>query len=533
MMENWYQNAIFYELNVRAFRDSNGDGKGDLPGVIEKLDYLKDLGVDCIWLLPIYPSPLKDDGYDIADFMHIHPDFGTVEDFKRLMDEAHKRGMHVIADLVLNHCSDQHAWFQSALKDPASKYKDYFVWSKTGKEYADTRVIFLDTEPSNWTYSPEVGEYYWHRFYASQPDLNYRNPALQEEMINTMRYWASLGLDGFRADAVPYLFEQEGTNCENLPETHEYLKKIRTVLDKEYPGRILLAEANQWPNDVREYFGDGDEFTMAFHFPLMPRIYMAMKKGDPAPIRWALENTPAIPEGCQWCTFLRNHDELTLEMVTEEERQWMWQQYAPEPKMKLNLGIRRRFAPLLDNDMEKMKQANAILFSLPGTPIIYYGDEIGMGDNIDLFDRNGVRTPMQWSANAKNAGFSEGSTLYAPVIDSQEYSPAKVNVESQQNDPLSMLQFMKHIVKLRKERPFLAGSSIKFVQNTSPATLCVMREGDGRRLLAMHNLGENSAYVTLPAALNFTPKMELLTNTPVNPGLKTYKLAPHQSAWLE
>lgn len=533
MKKDWYKNAIFYELNVRAFRDSNADGKGDIPGVIEKLDYLKDLGVDCLWLLPMYPSPLKDDGYDIADFMHIHPDFGNVDDFKRLMEEAHKRDMYVVADLVLNHTSDQHYWFQAALKDPLSPFKDYYVWSKTGKEYADTRIIFLDTEPSNWSYCPEVGEHYWHRFYASQPDLNYDNPAVQEEMLNTMRYWANLGLDGFRADAVPYLFEREGTNCENLPETHQFLKKVRRVLDSEFPGRILLAEANQWPNDVREYFGEGDEFTMAFHFPLMPRIYMAMKKGDPAPIRWALENTPSIPDGCQWCTFLRNHDELTLEMVTPEERDYMWQQYAPDPRMKLNLGIRRRFAPLLDNNIEKMKQANAILFSLPGTPIIYYGDEIGMGDNIDLFDRNGVRTPMQWSADAPNAGFSEANQTYAPVINTQPYSLQQVNVADQQKDPASFLNFMKHLVKLRKERPYLAESDIQFLETTSPNTLCVVRGSGEKQMIALHNLGDCNAYVTFQTALGFTPKIELLTGTPINLGLKTIRLAPHQSAWLE
>ncbi|NMB55367.1 MAG: maltose alpha-D-glucosyltransferase [Leptolinea sp.] len=533
MKKDWFMNAIFYELYVRAFRDSNGDGKGDIPGVIEKLDYLKDLGVDCIWLLPMYPSPLKDDGYDISDFMHIHPDFGTIDDYKRLMEEAHKREMYVVADLVLNHSSDQHAWFQAALKDPSSPFKDYYVWSKTGKEYADARIIFLDTEPSNWAYCPEVGEYYWHRFYSSQPDLNYDNPAVQEEMLNTMRYWASLGLDGFRADAVPYLFEREGTNCENLPVTHNYLKKIRRTLDMEYPGRILLAEANQWPVDVREYFGNGDEFTMAFHFPLMPRIYMAMKKGDPAPIRWAIENTPAIPDGCQWCTFLRNHDELTLEMVTPEEREWMWQQYAPDPKMRLNLGIRRRLAPLLDNDPEKIRQANAILYSLPGTPIIYYGDEIGMGDNIDLFDRNGVRTPMQWSASQQNAGFSEAGQLYAPVIAAAPYAPEQINVADQQKDPQSLLNFMKHLVRLRKERPFLAKSSVQFLDTTSPATLCVIRGDETHRLIALHNLGDNSTDITLPSALQFIPKVELLTGTAIPQGLKTIKLAAHQSAWLE
>jgi maltose alpha-D-glucosyltransferase/alpha-amylase len=533
MKMNWYQNAIFYEVYVRAFRDSNADGNGDIPGLVEKLDYLKALGVDCIWLLPVYPSPLKDDGYDIADYKNIHSDFGTIEDFKTLIGETHKRGMHIIADLVLNHASDQVSWFQAALKDSTSPYKDYFVWSKTGKEFADARIIFTDTEPSNWTFSPEVGEYYWHRFYASQPDLNYDNPSVRQEMINIMRFWANLGLDGFRADAVPYLIEREGTNCENLPETHEYLKEIRKVLDAEYPGRILLAEANQWPSDVREYFGEGDEFTMAFHFPLMPRIYMAMKKGDPTPIRWALETTPLIPEGCQWCTFLRNHDELTLEMVTPEEREWMWQQYAPDPKMRLNLGIRRRLAPLLDNDPDIIRQANAILFSLPGAPIIYYGDEIGMGDNIDLFDRNGVRTPMQWSAKAPNAGFSEANHTYAPVITSKPYSPAQVNVADQEKDPASLLQFMKNIVRLRKERSFLASGSVKFIETGNPSVLSYIRENGMHRMVALHNLGNISLDITVPPSLLFGSKIDLLTNTPFEEGSKSINLKPHQSVWLE
>jgi maltose alpha-D-glucosyltransferase/alpha-amylase len=533
MKKNWYMNAIFYEVYVRAFRDSNADGKGDIPGLIEKLDYLKDLGVDCIWLLPMYPSPLKDDGYDIADFMHIHPDFGTIEDFKKLLDEAHNREMYVVADLVLNHCSDQHEWFQSALRDPTSPYKDYFVWSKTGKEFADARVIFLDTEPSNWTFSPEVGEYYWHRFYASQPDLNYRNPALRKEMQDIMRHWADLGLDGFRADAVPYLFEREGTNCENLPETHEYLKEIRRVLDKEYPGRILLAEANQWPADVREYFGNGDEFTMAFHFPVMPRIYMAMKKGNPEPIKWALEKTPEIPEGCQWCTFLRNHDELTLEMVTPDEREWMWQQYAPDPKMRLNLGIRRRLAPLMDNDPSKIRQINAILFSLPGAPIIYYGDEIGMGDNIDLFDRNGVRTPMQWSSTMKHAGFSEGDQTFAPVINSHEYSPLQVNVADQSKNPDSLLNFMKKITRLRKDRPFLADGSMQFIDVKLPSIFAYLRQGEEKNLLAVHNLGETPVQITLPDIRGFHPVRELLSGLPFTDGLNPINLGEHGSIWLE
>jgi maltose alpha-D-glucosyltransferase / alpha-amylase len=392
----WYKNAVFYEIYVRAFQDSNEDGQGDLPGLTAKLDYLQELGVTCLWLMPVYPSPLLDDGYDIADYYGIHPDYGSLEDFKVFLDAAHSRGMRVITDLVLNHTSDQHPWFQAARTDRNSPYRDYYVWSDTDEKYQDARIIFLDTEKSNWTWDETAGQFFWHRFYSSQPDLNFDNPAVQVEMIDVMKFWLDLGVDGFRADAVPYLYEREGTNCENLPETHQYLKRLRRFMDEHYPGRILLCEANQWPEDVRAYFGDGDEFHMGFHFPLMPRIFMALKKQDKTSIEWILSRTPEIPENCQWCTFLRNHDELTLEMVTEEERQWMWEQYAPLPRMRLNLGIRRRLAPLLDNDRKKIELANSLLFTLTGSPIIYYGDEIGMGDNIWLPDRDGVRTPMQW-----------------------------------------------------------------------------------------------------------------------------------------
>jgi maltose alpha-D-glucosyltransferase/alpha-amylase len=351
----WYKDAVFYELNVRAFFDSNADGIGDLPGLTQKLDYLKDLGVDAIWLLPIYPSPLKDDGYDIADYFGIHPDYGSLEDFKTLIKSAHQLGLRVITDLVLNHTSDQHPWFQSARKGPDNPYHDYYVWSDNDQKYAQTRIIFLDTEESNWTWDDRAQQFYWHRFYSHQPDLNFDNPKVREEIIKVANFWLALGVDGFRADAVPYLFEREGTNCENLPETHAYLQELRSFIDQQYPDRILLSEANQWPAEVREYFGDGDEFHMAFHFPLMPRIFMAIRKGDVSPITWVLEKTPPIPDSAQWCTFLRNHDELTLEMVTEEERQWMWEQYAPDPRMRLNLGIRRRLAPLLDNDRRKIQ----------------------------------------------------------------------------------------------------------------------------------------------------------------------------------
>ena len=432
----WYKNAVFYEVYIRAFYDSNGDGHGDLRGLKEKLDYLQDLGVDCLWLMPIYPSPLKDDGYDIADYYRILETYGTLQDFKDLLDAAHERGMRVITDLVLNHTSDQHAWFQASRSSRESPYRDYYVWSDTDQKYQEARIIFVDTQKSNWTWDPGSGQYYWHRFYPSQPDLNFDNPAVQQEMLNAVKFWLDMGVDGFRADAVPYLFERDGTNCENLPETHAFLKRLRRFMDENYPGRILLCEANQWPEDVRPYFGDNDEFHMGFHFPLMPRIYMALRKADKQPLEWVLKRTPPIPEDCQWCVFLRNHDELTLEMVTEEERQWMWQEYAPDARMRLNLGIRRRLTPLLDNDRRKIDVANSLLFTMPGSPIIYYGDEIGMGDNIWLPDRNGVRTPMQWE-DGLNAGFSSATEdqVYAPVIQDDPYGVQWVNVAAQQADP--------------------------------------------------------------------------------------------------
>jgi len=450
----WYKDAVFYELYVRAFFDSNGDGHGDLKGVIEKLAYIKDLGVDCIWLLPTYPSPLKDDGYDISDYYDVHADYGTLDDFKALVDAIHKSGMRIIIDLVLNHTSDQHPWFQMARADRNSPFRDFYVWSDTDQKYSQARVIFNDTLDSNWTWDKEAGQFYWHRFYSEQPDLNYDNPAVQAEMFKIVDFWLNLGVDGFRADAVPYLFEREGTNCDNLPETHAYLKVLRSYMDEKYPGKILLLEANQWPEEVREYFADGDEAHMSFHFPVMPRIFMSLKKADRTPLVNILERTPAIPENCQWCTFLRNHDELTLEMVTEEERQWMWDQYAPEQRMRLNLGIRRRLAPLLDNDRQKIELANAILFSLPGAPTLYYGDEIGMGDNIWLNDRDGVRTPMQWNSGA-NAGFSEArpNQLYAPVIDSDIYGPSRVNVLAQQSDTDSLFHSIRNMVAIRKQHP--------------------------------------------------------------------------------
>ena len=512
----WYMNALFYEVHVRAYCDSNADGIGDLPGLVSKLDYIKALGVDCVWILPIYPSPLNDDGYDIADYYGVHPDYGVIEDFQHLVQAAHERGLKVIADLVLNHTSDQHPWFQAARSDPNSKYHDYYVWSDTNAKYSDARIIFLDTEESNWTYDEEAGQYYWHRFYSSQPDLNYDNPEVREEMLNVMKFWLDLGIDGFRADAVPYLIEREGTNCENLPETHEILKSIRAYLDANYQDKVLLAEANQWPKDVRPYFGEGDEFNMGFHFPVMPRIYMAIKQGDATPIRWIMAQTPDIPEGTQWCTFLRNHDELTLEMVTEEERQWMWEQYAPVPRMRQNLGIRRRLAPLLDNDHRKILLANALLYSLPGAPIVYYGDEIGMGDNIWLPDRNGVRTPMQWNAGL-NAGFSDAppEMLYTPVITEGKFSYKIVNVAAEEKDPASLLTKMKHLIRIRHENPILAVGAHEFLAPEVNAVLTIHRSLDSEDLICILNLTEQTQELDLDLSRwNGAKVIDLLTEDP-------------------
>jgi maltose alpha-D-glucosyltransferase/alpha-amylase len=498
----WYKNAVFYQIYVRAFSDSNADGHGDLRGLISRLDYLQDLGVDCLWIMPTYPSPLKDDGYDIADYYGVHADYGTLDDIKALLSEAHARGLRVITDLVLNHTSDQHPWFQAARADRASTFRDYYVWSDTDRKYADARIIFLDTEPSNWTYDEVAGQYYWHRFYACQPDLNYDNPAVRAEMLKVMSFWLDLGVDGFRADAVPYLFEREGTNCENLPETHAYLKDLRRFIDQHYPGRILLCEANQWPEDVRPYFGNGDEFHLGFHFPIMPRIFMALKKGVADDAETIIQRTPAIPENCQWCVFLRNHDELTLEMVTEEERQWMWQQYAPDPRMKLNLGIRRRLAPLLDNDRRKIELANSILFTLPGSPIVYYGDELGMGDNIALPDRNGVRTPMQWTAGP-NAGFSDAppGRLYAPVIDRQGYSPSQVSVEVERADPGSLLNLTRRMIAARKQHRVLGWGDFQWLDVGNRAVASYLRQYGSESLLILNNLSDSLQAVRLPAHL--------------------------------
>ena len=528
MTENnnlWYLNAFFYEVHVRAYCDSTGDGKGDIKGLISKLDYIKNLGVDCIWILPIYPSPLKDDGYDIADYYGVHPDYGTIEDFKELVKQAHQRGLRIIADMVLNHTSDQHRWFQESRASKSSPFRDYYVWSDTDKKYEDARIIFLDTEESNWTFDKETGMYFWHRFYASQPDLNYDNPDVKQEMKSIMKFWLDMGIDGFRADAVPYLIEREGTNCENLPETHAILKDFRAFLDQNYKGKILLAEANQWPEDVRQYFGDGDEFHMGFHFPLMPRIYMALRKGDASSIHWIMDQTPDIPDNTQWCTFLRNHDELTLEMVTEEERQWMWSEYAPDPRMHLNLGIRRRLAPLLENDHRKILLANAITFALPGAPIIYYGDEIGMGDNIWLFDRNGVRTPMHWNAG-KNAGFSDANPddLYAPVIDSDQYTYRNINVETQAQNPESLLNKMRHLINLRKSNPIFAVGSYEFLAKEQSPFMVILRIHQGNSILCVNNLAGTESSLRLDLSSFSGKKLK-----PLNKDDEAIKISMHDT----
>ena len=542
----WYKNAIFYELHIRSFCDSNGDGWGDLPGIISKLDYLQELGVDCIWLLPMFPSPLNDDGYDIADYDNIHPDYGTVEDFKRLVDEAHARGMRVVTDLVLNHTSEEHPWFVESRKSKDNPYRDYYVWSDTDQKYTDARIIFLDTETSNWTYDETTGQYYWHRFFSSQPDLNYDNPVVADKMIEVLRYWMDMGIDGFRADAVPYLFEREGTNCENLAETHDYLKRVRAVLNAEYPEAILLGEANQWPWDLRPYFGGdendptvpGNEFHMAFHFPVMPRIFKALKTGDVTDVVEIMDQTPSIPDNTQWCVFLRNHDELTLEMVTEEDREMMWREYAPDPRMRSNLGIRRRLAPLLDNDRRKIAVANALLFSLPGAPIIYYGDEIGMGDNIQLFDRNGVRTPMQWTGEP-GAGFSEidPADFWAPLIDDQTYGYQTINVAAQQAEPNSLFHLMKHFVATRKAHPVLGWGQCDFLPLTNKAVLCYLRRTAEQQMLIVCNLSDRTQQVTLELSEfgECTPQDVLSDQVlpPISESNYSLALAPYQYYWLD
>ncbi len=535
--QTWYKDAIFYQLHVRAFQDSDGDGIGDFRGLTQKLDYIQELGATVIWLLPFYPSPLKDDGYDIADYFSVHPSYGTLDDFKVFLEEAHSRGLRVITELVVNHTSDQHPWFQQSRSSPDNPYRDWYVWSETDDRYRGVRIIFVDTEMSNWAWDPISKSYYWHRFFSHQPDLNYDNPQVREEVWNVMKFWLAMGVDGFRLDAVPYLVEREGTNCENLPETHEILKDLRRRLDENFPNRMLLAEANQWPQDLGPYFADGNEFHMAFHFPLMPRMFMAIKLEDRKPIIEILNLTPQIPENCQWAIFLRNHDELTLEMVTDEERDYMYDEYAKDRIAKLNVGIRRRLAPLLDNDRRRIELMNGMLLSLPGTPIVYYGDEIGMGDNIYLGDRNGVRTPMQWNGGW-NGGFSttDPERLYSPLISNAVYGYQAINVLSQQRSEHSLLSWMRTIVRLRKASSVFGRGSIEFLDPENHRVLAYIRQWQNSRILVVNNLSSSAqaAELDLKQLRGYIP-IEMFGGNPFPrigelPYLLT--LGPYQFYWF-
>ncbi len=494
----WYKDAIIYQLHVRTFCDSNGDGIGDFPGLMQKLDYLQELGVNAIWLLPFFPSPLRDDGYDISDYTAVHPSYGVLEDFKTFLTAAHDRGMRIIIELVLNHTSDQHSWFQESRSSRDNAKRDWYVWRETDDHYQGVRIIFLDTERSNWAWDPLSKSYYWHRFFSHQPDLNYDNPAVFEAMWNVMKFWLEIGVDGFRLDAVPYLVEREGTSCENLPETHAIIRELRRRVDQEYPGKMLLAEANQWPSDVCSYFGDSNEFHMAFHFPLMPRMFMSVQLEDRKPIVEILEQTPQIPDSCQWCLFLRNHDELTLEMVTDIERDYMYDEYAKDKGMRLNLGIRRRLSPMMDNDRWRIQLLNGMLMSMPGTPIIYYGDEIGMGDNVYLGDRNGVRTPMQWNGGW-NAGFSgaDPERLYSPLISNPVYGYQAINVESQRRSQHSLLSWMRRIIHVRKSSRVLSRGAIEFLRPSNHRVLAYVRQLGEEKILVVNNLSKSAQAVEL------------------------------------
>ncbi|MDB4886365.1 MAG: trehalose synthase [Gemmatimonadetes bacterium] len=496
---SWHHDAVIYQLHVKAFRDSNRDGFGDFRGLIEKLDYIAELGVSAVWLLPFYPSPLKDDGYDIADYTAVHPNYGSTEDFREFLTAAHARGLRVITELVINHTSDQHPWFQRARNAPkGSPERDFYVWGDDPNRYAEARIIFTDTETSNWTWDPVAQQFFWHRFFSHQPDLNFDNPAVLEALLDVMRFWLDMGVDGLRLDAIPYLVEREGTNCENLPETHAILKRMRAVMDAEYPDRLFLAEANQWPEDVRPYFGDGDECHMAFHFPVMPRMYMAVAQEDRMPIVDIMAKTPPIPPQCQWAIFLRNHDELTLEMVTEDERAFMYGHYAKDQRMRINVGIRRRLAPLMENGRAEIELMHALLMSLPGSPVLYYGDEIGMGDNIYLGDRNGVRTPMQWSSD-RNAGFSsaENAALYFPVIVDAPYGFQTINVETQEATASSLLNWVRAIVRLRQRYQAFGRGTFEPLAPQNRRVLAFLRRWDGEVILCVNNLARHAQYVEL------------------------------------
>ncbi len=495
----WYKDAVIYETHVKAFHDGNGDGIGDFQGLTEKLDYLETLGVTCLWLLPFFPSPLRDDGYDIADYRGVHPSYGTMDDFRLLLEEAHLRDIAVLVELVVNHTSDQHPWFQRARRaPPGSPEREYYVWSDTDQKYHGTRIIFSDTEKSNWTWDEEARAFYWHRFFSHQPDLNFDNPRVLEELEEVMRFWLDLGVDGFRLDAIPYLVEREGTSCENLPETHAVIRRLRAFVDRHAPGRLLLAEANQWPEQVRPYFGEGDECHMAFHFPVMPRIFMGLRRESAEPIIDILKRTPAIPPSCQWGLFLRNHDELTLEMVSEDERAYMNLAYARDPRARVNAGIRRRLAPLVENGRRRIELLNGLLFSLPGTPILYYGDEIGMGDDVLRADRDGVRTPMQWTG-AANAGFSIAppDRLYSPPISDPVYGTAAVNVEAQLRDRSSLLHWMRNMIRLRKQFRVFGRGSMEFLAVANRKILAFVRRWESDTILCVANLSRHAQPVEL------------------------------------
>jgi maltose alpha-D-glucosyltransferase/alpha-amylase len=541
----WYKDAIIYELHVRAFMDSNGDGIGDFPGLTSKLDYLQNLGVTCLWLLPFFPSPLGDDGYDIANYVDVHPSYGTLDDFKQFLNQAHLRGMQVMIELVINHTSDQHPWFKAArLASPGSPEREFYVWSQTDQLFKDARVIFTDTQKSNWTWDEVAKTFYWHRFFSHQPDLNFDNPAVLEEVLKAMRFWLDMGVDALRMDAIPYLVERDGTNCENLAETHAVIKQIRAAIDADYSNRLILAEANQWPADVRPYFGDGDECHMAFHFPLMPRIYMALRQEDRSPIVDIMAQTPDIPRGCQWGLFLRNHDELTLEMVTSDERDYMYFAYSADPRMRVNVGIRRRLAPLVDNNRRRIELLNSLLLSFPGTPIIYYGDEMAMGDNIYLGDRNGVRTPMQWNPD-RNAGFSTAvpARLYLPVINDPIWGYQSINVESQQSDPSSLLQWMRNMIALRKLFQVFGRGTQEFLNPDNRKILAYIRahddqlNGSSETVLCVANLSRFSQPVSLDLS-RFSGRVPIemlgyVKFPPITERLYVLTLAPYSFFWFE
>jgi maltose alpha-D-glucosyltransferase/alpha-amylase len=538
-MNLWYKDAIIYELNVKAFFDHNNDGIGDFSGLTEKLDYLQDLGINTIWLLPFFVSPQKDDGYDISDYYKIDPRYGNLREFKKFIRECKKRKIKIIIELVVNHVSDEHFWFKDAIsKGEKSKYWDYFIWNDAQEQYKETRIIFSDSEKSNWAWQSDVKKFYWHRFFSSQPDLNHNNPRVIRSIKKIIKYWGEMGIDGFRLDAIPYLCVKEGTNNENLPETHNVIKEWRKYLDNKFEDKIFLAEANQWPHDVAEYFGNDDECHMAYNFPLMPRIFIALRKETRKPIEEIMENLPQIPKNCQWALFLRNHDELTLEMVTDEERDYMYREYAKDPKMRLNLGIRRRLAPLVDNDRKIIELLNSILFSFPGTPIVYYGDEIGMGDNIYLGDRNGVRTPMQWTPD-RNAGFSKVSPhqLYLPPIMDYVYGFQAINVESETSQPSSLLNFMKKIISIRKNYKAFGQGSIEFLKPKNNKILAYIRQFKDEKILCLVNLAQTAEFFSLDLDFLNGYKLVEIFGRSVFPKIgkkeQVFLMQPHSFFWFE